>query len=119
MRLPAGQLIEWRPRLLHKADLIVLPEVWLPPLCADVTESTRTAYEGAKLLFGCRWLLEPGEPVPYSATFIQTWCGISHAQAVAAREYLRRNVLRVVGDGAPVDARKRCSCSCHLELGQP
>jgi hypothetical protein len=118
MRLPAGQLIEWRPRLLYKAGLIALPHVRLRPLLEDVTEYTRIAYEGAKLLFGCRWLLEPGESVPYSAAFIQTWCGISKAQAVAAREYLRRHVLRLVGT-VPCGRPKEMQMFLPLEVGQP
>lgn len=93
---PVRQLIEWRPRLLDKAGLIVLPEVRLLPLLDGVTEETRMAYEGVKLLFGCRWYLEPGTAVPYSITFIETWCGITRAKAVAAREHLRRYVLREV-----------------------
>jgi hypothetical protein len=118
LRLPARQLIEWRPRLLHKAGLILLPEVRLRPLTEGVTDSTRIAYEGARLLLGCRWLLEPGESVPYSAAFIQTWCGISKAQAVAAREYLRRHVLRLVGT-VPCGRPKEMQMFLPLEVGQP
>jgi hypothetical protein len=118
LRLPKGQLIEWRPRLLHKAGLIVLPDVRLRPLLEEATEYTGLAYEGMKLLFGCRWLLEPGEPVPYSAAFIQTWCGVSNAQAVAAREYLRRHVLRLVGT-VPCGRPKEMQMFLPLEVGQP
>lgn len=94
---PVRHLIEWRPRLLAKAGLIGLEQVPLWPLLEGVTEYTRLAYEGVRLLFGCRWYLEPGTPIPYSISFIQTWCGITRAQAVAARSYLRRFVLREVG----------------------
>lgn len=112
VRPPKGQLVEWRPRLLAQAGLILLPEVRLRPLIEGVTESTRLAYEGVRLLFGCRWYLEPGTPVPYSAGFIETWCGIPRAKAVAAREYLRRYVLGQVATVA-------CGRPKELQLFMP
>ncbi|MEJ7791949.1 MAG: hypothetical protein WKF65_08270 [Gaiellaceae bacterium] len=92
-KLKPNQLVEWRIRLLAKADLITLPPISLRPLPEGATPATTLVYQGLVLLLGCRWFLAPGEPIPYSASFIVEWCDVTPWQAVSARECLMRHVL--------------------------
>jgi hypothetical protein len=97
-RLPRNQHIEWRVRLLANANLIDLPAVRLPGLPAGLCQHVLKVYEDLRVLFGCRWFLEPGEPVPFTASFIEGWCGVSTFQARDARDALRQyGVIREAG----------------------
>ncbi len=98
VKLKRNQLVEWRIRLVAQAGLIDLPYVELRPLPPGLTEAVEAAYEGLRLLIGCRWFLEYGEPTPFSASFIESWCGVTRWQATDARDALRRHgVIREVG----------------------
>lgn len=96
-KLRKNHHVEWRVRLLAHADLLELPAVDLRPLPPGMRPHVEVVYEGLRLLFACRWFLEYGEPAPFSATFIQTWCGVTEFQARDARDVLGKHVLRGAG----------------------
>jgi hypothetical protein len=84
-------------RLLALAEVITLPEIQLRALPGAVTPATVRVHEGVRVLFGWRWYLDSGLPIPYTASFIFGWCGVTRWQAVSARALLRRHVLCEVG----------------------
>jgi len=88
--LPKRHILEWHLRLLVAADLLPPAPVQLPQLPEFYNHGdTRTAYDGLRALFECRWILDYGIPRPYSNRFAATWCGLTIPRAARAVEKLR------------------------------
>jgi hypothetical protein len=88
-------------RLLSEAGLLALPTVDVPPLDANSPIEVKRARDGFELLIRCRSFLDPGEPVAYTRSFVQDWCGlpISVTRDVI-KELVRQGVIVKVGETA-------------------
>jgi hypothetical protein len=100
-RLPPLQLAIWSLRLLHHAELIVLPAARVPTVAADSPAAMRLARDGFELLLRCRWFLDSGAPVAYTRNFVEPWCGIATAESRAAiGALITQDVIRKAGEAA-------------------
>jgi hypothetical protein len=97
-RLRPLQIALWRLRMLYEAGLIELPPASVPDVSAGSPPCVHRARAGFELLIRCRWFLDPGEPVTYTRSFVELWCGIPTQQARrAVFELLRQGVIVKVG----------------------
>lgn len=97
-RLSGIAHIPWRVRLLHEADMLALAEVAVPSVPLGVAEHVRRARDGFKHLVECRWWLHSGIPVPFTRSFVATWCELldSKQQRHAIETLIRLGVITKV-----------------------
>jgi hypothetical protein len=100
-RLRPLQLALWSLRLYHDARLIELPAAAVPQVTADSPEIVRRARDGFGLLLRCRWFLDPREPVSFTRSFVEPWCGIPASESrVAIYSLIQQEVITKVGEAA-------------------
>ncbi|MFN8224249.1 MAG: hypothetical protein U0R50_13505 [Gaiellales bacterium] len=98
-RLRPILLALWRIRLLHEAGLLTPPEVDTPHVPPNSPPAVHAARNGFELLVRCRWFLDPGEPVPFTRSFAETWCGLARQDSRRAIfELIKQQVIVKVGE---------------------
>jgi hypothetical protein len=98
MRLPGPSLASWFLRLLVEAGICSPVEVPARPLVSAVRPAVRKVYEGFLLLLGCKWLLTPGAPTPFTWRFAADWCRLAERHAGESIQWLlREGYIRQVG----------------------
>jgi hypothetical protein len=86
------ELATWKLRLLAEAG-VVEPVAIDPVACDELGETTRAVYDAFLFLLGCRWLVSPDEPAPFTRSFAAAWCGLPERVAREAFNELRRRRL--------------------------
>ena len=89
--------IIWQARLLIESGALRIPRPSLP-LPDDAPEVAARLADGLSLLFACRWLLNYGQPAPFSWRFAKLWCGMTETTIQqGVRCLLERKIVRTVG----------------------
>jgi hypothetical protein len=84
------ELATWKLRLLAEAGLVEPVPLRRCMPSDGLDEISRFVYERFLFLLGCRWLVSPGEPAPFTWRFAAAWCGLPARQTMAAFVELRR-----------------------------
>ncbi len=96
-KLPGPTLGCWKVRLLIALGFIQPTAVRLPSLPSNPSPAERKVHDGLKLLVQCRWLRNPGQPVPFGHHFAAEWCGLSERHAgLAIQRLMEHGVIQRV-----------------------
>jgi len=83
------ELATWKLRLLAEAGLV--EPVHVECVTGDgLDERSRLVYARFLFLLGCRWLVSPGEPAPFTWRFGAAWCGLPERRFADGFAELRR-----------------------------
>jgi Bifunctional DNA primase/polymerase, N-terminal len=83
------ELATWKLRLLAEAGLVKPVRIGHVS-CDGLDETSRLVYERFLFLLGCRWLVMPGEPAPFTWRFGAAWCGLPERRFADGFVQLRR-----------------------------
>lgn len=95
-----SEIALWQLRLMVETGYVPPASVNMLPLPEGASVWARKAYDGFRLLLGCKWLYESGEPTAFARRFVASWCGISEWHAgTGINELIAAGIIKPVGIG--------------------
>ncbi|MGI8588312.1 MAG: bifunctional DNA primase/polymerase [Chloroflexia bacterium] len=92
------EITTWHLRLLVETGYVRPASVDLRPLAPGASYTLLKVYDGFKLLLGCKWLYEFGQPTAFAWRFAAPWCGVAiNTCRDAMAELLRQHIIKGVG----------------------